>query len=145
VSLTPDQQIAADMRALPEATRKAVRPQLRAAGAMIVNDAKSRANWSTRIPGTIRMTTSFRNEREGVTIIAGNASAPHSRPYEDISGRGKFRHPVFADATNKTRGGWRWVTQASRPFLLPAAQANEGAATAAVRSALDEAAASIGF
>lgn len=145
MSLSIPQQIAADMRALPEETRKSIRPHLRAAGRMVVNDAKSRANWSSRIPGTIRMATSFRADREGVTITAGNQSTPHARPYEDVGGKGKFRHPVFPDSRNRTRKGWTWVTQTSRPFLFPAAQANEAAATAAVRSALDEAAKSLGF
>lgn len=112
---------------------------------MVVNDAKARANWSGRIPSTIRMSTSFRLDREGVEITAGNKSTPHARPYEDVGGKGKFRHPVFPDTRNRTRRGWRWVTQTSRPFLFPAALANEAAATEAVRSALDEAAKSLGF
>lgn len=139
------QVIATDMRALPEESRKAVRPRLREAGRMVADDAKRRASWSTRIPSTIRMTTSFRYDREGVTVTAGNSSTPHARPFEDVGGRGKFRHPVFADTENRTRRGWRWVSQTSRPFLFPAAKANEAAATAAIRSALDDAAKALGF
>lgn len=137
--------IAADMRALPEAARKAVRPKLRTAGRLVVGDAASRAGWSSRIPGTVRMTTSFRANREGVTITAGNRTTPHARAYEDVLQRGKFRHPVHADAKNKTRKGWIWVTQTTRPFLFPAALANQAAATAAVQAALTEAAAELGF
>lgn len=139
------QIIATDMRALPEESRKAIRPRLREAGQMVANDARSRASWSSRIPGTVRMTTSFRLDREGVTVIAGNSATPHARPYEDVAGKGKFRHPVFADTKNFTRKGWTWVTQVSRPFLFPAAKANEAAATAAIRSALDDAAKALGF
>lgn len=91
------------------------------------------------------MSTSFRLNREGVTVTAGNRSTPHARPYEDLFQRGRFRHPVFADAKNKTRKGWTWVTQTARPFLFPAALENQAAATAAVRAALDEAAAQLGF
>lgn len=138
-------QIAADMRALTPETRKAVRPKLREAGRMVVEDAKGRASWSTRIPPTIRMATSFREDREGVTITAGNKATPHARPYEDVPGRGQFRHPVHANSKNFTRKGWAWVTQTSRPFLFPAAMANEAAATAMIRSALDDAANSLGF
>lgn len=140
----PD-QIAADMRALTPATRKAIRPKLRAAGRMVVDDAKSRSSWSSRIPGTVRMTTSFRVDREGVTVSAGTRSTPHARPYEDVLRRGRFRHPVFADAKNRTRKGWIWVTQQSRSFLFPAAEARQAEATAAIRSALDEAASELGF
>lgn len=139
------EQIAADMAALTPATRKAIRPKLREAGQSIVDDAKTNAAWSSRIPATIKMVVSFRADREGVTITAGGPSAPHARPYEDVTGKGKFRHPVFADSANLTRKAWSWVDQASRPFLLPAAQANEVTATNSLRAALDEAARDIGF
>jgi hypothetical protein len=139
------EQIAADMAALTPATRKAIRPKLREAGQAIADDAKANASWSTRIPATIRVMVSFRDSREGVTISAGGPSAPHARPYEDVTGKGKFRHPVFPDSANLTRKAWSWVDQASRPFLLPAAQANEGTSYTALRTALDEAAREIGF
>lgn len=138
-------QIAADMRALPEETRRFVRPRLRAAGRMVVEGAVSRASWSRRIPGTIRMSTSFRVDREGVTVTAGNKSTPHARPFEDVRQRGFFRHPVHADSRNRTRKGWSWVSQPARPFLFPSALANEAAATETIRAALDEAGRSIGF
>lgn len=145
MSMSIPQQIAADMQALTGETRKAVRPKLRSAGKAVVEDAKARSSWSSRIPGTVRMSVSFRVDREGVLVTVGNDSTPHARPYEDVPGKGKFRHPVFPDARNRTRRGWTWVSQTSRPFLFPAARANEGAATAAVRSALDDAARSLGF
>lgn len=138
-------QIALDMRALPEETRRFVRPRLREAGRMVVVDAVANASWSTRIPGSIRMTTSFRVDREGITITAGNKTTPHARPFEDIRQRGSFRHPVHADQNRFTRKGWTWVSQPARPFLFPAALANEAAATATIRTALDEAGRSLGF
>lgn len=138
-------RIAADMRALTAATRKAVRPRLRAAGKLVVDAARSKASWSTRIPGTVRMSTSFRENREGVTITAGGKAAPHARPYEGFSGYASFRHPVFADRARKTSKGWTWVTQVTRPFLFPAARQTEEQTTAMVLSALDDAAHEIGF
>lgn len=140
----PD-RIAADMRALPEATRKAVRPRIRAAGGLVVNQAKINAAWSTRIPSTVRMRTSFRAGREGVTIIAGDKSTPHARPFEGFSGYAQFRHPVFADRARKTSKGWTWVTQTTRPFLFPAAEQTESETTAMVFAALDDAGKEIGF
>jgi hypothetical protein len=128
--------IARDMGMLPVATRKALRPKLIKAGDAVVQGAKSRSAWSSRIPGTIRATASFALDREGVTVRAGGSSTPHARPFEDVAGRGFFRHPVFAHA---------WVRQTSRPFLLPAAQAGAEQTTAALMSALDEAAATLGF
>lgn len=134
----PFVEIARDMRRLPEETRKAVRPALRKAGELIAREAKVNASWSSRIPATIRVETSFRSNREGVTVRAGGPSTPHARPYEGISSRGStFRHPVYGR-------DW-WVTQASRPFLVPAAESAQRAATAAVSETLDDAAQSIGF
>ncbi len=143
--MNPAEQIAADMRALPQKARNAVRPKLRAAGEAMAADARVRANWSKRIPQTIRVQVSFREDREGITVLAGGKAAPHARAYEGITGKPFFRHPVFADAEHKTRRGWTWVPQATRPFLLPAAQAIEGSTTAAVQTALSEVAASLGF
>jgi len=134
----PMVQIARDMRALPDETRKAVRPALRKAGQIIQRDAQGRASWSSRIPATITVVTSFRANREGVTVRAGGKSAPHARPYEGLSSRGgTFRHPVYGN-------DW-WVSQASRPFLFPAAEANQAAVTEAMRGTLDEAARFLGF
>jgi hypothetical protein len=131
-------QIARDMRALPEATRKSVRPKLRKAGQMVQREAQTNASWSSRIPATIKVVTSFRQDREGVTVRAGGPSAPHARPYEGLSARGStYRHPVYGN-------DW-WVAAPTRPFLFPAAEAAEGAVTDAIRTALDEAASSLGF
>lgn len=141
----PAEVIAEDMRALPEAARKELRPKLRAAGEAVAVNARSRASWSTRIPKTVRVRTSFRLDREGVDIIAGGKDAPHARPYEGITGKASFRHPVYADAKNKIRKQWKWVPEPTRPFLIPAAQELEGPTTEMVQAALLAAAASLGF
>jgi len=134
----PMETIARDMRALPEATRKVVRPALREAGNLVARDARQRASWSSRIPATVRVEGTFRADREGVVIRAGGGNAPHARPYEGLtSGGTTFRHPVFGN-------DW-WVSQAARPFLMPAAEAQSGAATEAMTNALNVAAASLGF
>lgn len=131
-------EIARDMRALPEETRKAVRPALRQAGQVVQKDAQARSSWSSRIPSSITVVTSFRQNREGVTVRAGGKNAPHARPYEGLSARGgSFRHPVYGN-------DW-WVASPTRPFLFPAAQANAAAVTASMRGALDAAARELGF
>ncbi|HEY9417673.1 MAG TPA: hypothetical protein VIQ30_23180 [Pseudonocardia sp.] len=146
-SPNPADVIAEDMRRLPDEARRKLRPQLRSAAEATAEDARRRASWSTRIPPTVKVRTSFRVGREGVEIVAGGPSAPHARPYEGLSagGSGEFRHPVYADATNFTRRGWTWVTAATRPFLFPAAEAGEERTTQNLTAALDEAAAAIGF
>lgn len=130
--------IARDLRKLPAETRKVVRPKLREAGQVVQQKAQQNASWSSRIPDTVKVVTSFRENREGVTVRAGGPNAPHARPYEGLSSRGTtFRHPVYGN-------DW-WVAQAARPFLFPAAQETEGQVTAAIQSVLDETATNLGF
>lgn len=134
----PIAEIARDMRALPEETRQAVRPALRAAGEQVRREAVVNASWSSRIPATIRVETSFRKNREGVVVRAGNANAPHARPYEGITRRGDtFRHPVF--------GTDIWVAEPTRPFLLPAAESAGPSAEAMILEAMDDVGQSLGF
>lgn len=131
--------IARDMRKLPEETRKTVRPKLRAGGEIVAADARRRADWSSRIPGSVRVRTSFQESQEKVQVIAGGSGAPHARPYEGVASSGStFRHPVYGDREV-------WVSQEKRPFLFPAAEAKGDEVTGLVRAALDDAAASIGF
>jgi hypothetical protein len=131
--------IARDMRNLTPETRKAVRPKLRQAGQLVANDAKQRASWSSRIPSSIRVRTSFRENRENVKVLAGDSNSPHARPYEGLGVRGAtFRHPVYGNRDN-------WVSQETRPFLFPAAEANQVAAADLISSALTDAAIAIGF
>jgi hypothetical protein len=136
--MDPMAQIARDMRRLEPETRKAVRPKLRRAGEVVAGEARRNASWSSRIPSSVKVVTSFRQHREGVTVRAGGPNAPHARPYEGITARGdSFRHPVYGN-------DW-WVAQATRPFLLPAVEAKQAEVDATVRETLDTAAAAIGF
>jgi hypothetical protein len=146
-SPNPADVIREDMARLPNEARRKLRPALRASGEDMAADARTRAGWSSRIPATIKVRSSFRADREGVEIVAGGPSAPHARPYEGLSSgsSGKFRHPVYADAANLTRKGWTWVDQATRPFLMPAAEAGVEKATQNLTAALDAAAAALGF
>jgi hypothetical protein len=137
--VNPAVQIARDMRRLPDETHKALRPKLREAGEVVAADARQRASWSSRIPGTIRVRTSFRENREGVQVVAGGSVAPHARAYENVANRGTtFRHPFFGNRSV-------WFEQKERPYLFPAALASEAESTALVRTALDTVAVSLGF
>lgn len=137
--IDPAVVIARDMRKLTPETQKAVRPRLRQGGEIIASEARSLSDWSSRIPGTVRVRTSFREDREKVSVIAGGSGAPHARPYEGIATQGDtFRHPVYGNREV-------WVSQDKRPFIFPAAEAKGEEVTGLVRAALDDAAASIGF
>lgn len=130
--------IARDLRALPKETQQAVRPELRRVGRMVAREAAVKASWSTRIPATIKVVTSFQTNREGVTIRAGGKTAPHARPYEGITSGSTFRRPVY--------GNYKvWVTTATRPFLLPAAESTKGTVDQAMGVVMDKAARGIGF
>lgn len=133
----PTYAVAADMRALPVELRKAVRPRIKTAGQVVVTDAQSRSGWSTRIPATIRVRTSFRVDRESVEVIAGGPKTPHARPYEGTRGA-TFRHPMFGNREV-------WITQTARPFLLPAAKAKRGEVDGLMQAAFADAPKGIGF
>lgn len=111
-------------RASPEAW-KACRVALRAAGQVVADDAKQRASFSTRIPGSIKV----RVARGNVKVVAGGPAAPNAAPLENKGRAGKFRHPVFGDRE-------RWVDQPARPFLAPALEAHREEVAKAIEDAV---------
>lgn len=126
-----------DLMRVPEQVRNELRPALREAGSEVLRDASARAGWSTRIPGAMSLRVSFSKARPGVFITVSQSRAPHARPLEGILGQGSFRHPTF--------GGDPWVSQATRPYLLPALVANEGRAYTVIQQAVDRALARAGL
>ena len=92
---------------------KAMRAALKGAVGPVAAAARRNASWSSRIPGTVRPFATARS----VGVRAGGRRAPHARVYEGLGGAGSFRHPVFGNRNV-------WVTQSTRPFLMPAVEAN---------------------
>jgi len=112
-------QLAQRLGSVPTELRRELRPKLRAVGVIISNDMKSRASYSTRIPGAISTTVSFAQKGGGVKIKVDARKAPHARVLERGNQRGRgttFRHPVFGTDT--------WVSQPMQPFFFPAVHAN---------------------
>lgn len=99
-------------RASPVAAAEA-RARIRAAAEVVAEEARGRASFSTRIPGSIKV----RGSAFGVKIVAGGPTAPDAAPLENHGREGMFRHPVFGNREN-------WVEQKSRPFLAPALDAH---------------------
>ena len=130
--------IARDMRALEPETRKAVRPKLREAAQVLATETRREVSWSSTIPATVRIRTSFRINREGVDVLMGNTSTPHARPYEHLGVQGNFRVQVYGQQDV-------WVDRPSRPALFPAAMATQGQMTEQIVKVLDEAASALGF
>lgn len=131
--------IAQRLARVPNELRKSMRPALRKAAQPIVAQAKANASWSTRIPGSIRLATSFSASNPGVIIRASARIAPHARPYEGASGRGQsFRHPVFGNRE-------KWVSQPKRPFLFPAVRAGARGVAGEIEHAIDDTLRRAGF
>lgn len=83
-------QLARDLASAAPEAWAACRVGLRAAGNVVAVDARERASFSTRIPGSIKV----RTLRGNVKLIAGGESAPNAAPIEN-KGKGFVRHPVF--------------------------------------------------
>lgn len=118
VDYTSVTMLARTLGTVPLELRKELRPKLRAGAQHIVDDMKSRASFSTRIPGAIGMTVSFsgRGRGGGVKIRVNSKRAPHARLLERGNDGGRsssFRHPVMGDMDV-------WVSQPTRPFFFPA-------------------------
>ncbi len=120
----------ADLSRVPEDMRGQVRKAVRAAGQSTLDDARSNASWSSRIPGALTMRVSLAGNYPGVVVLARASVAPHARPYEGILSD-PFRHPTW--------GTPPWVPQSARPFLFPAAEANAEPFRQGVRDAVDAA------
>lgn len=119
-------------RDVPKELRSSIRRAVREAAADFVGDVKADASWSSRIPASVRTTTSFSQKAPGVRIFVDSKKAPHARPYEGMAKGGnesKFRHPVYGDREV-------WVTQATRPFFRPNVEKHRAQVLDAIESAL---------
>lgn len=134
-------ELAKHLRGSSPRLRRSLAVRMRAAGRVVLTDARSRASWSSRIPGAIRLRVATRGSRAGVALRVVSGSAPHARPYEGLTRggrRGMFRHPVYGNYD-------AWVSQQQRPFLLPAVKAGRDRVNSEVDQAVDEIAAFAGF
>jgi hypothetical protein len=133
--------LVAGLRAAAPTVRRDLPARMRKVGDVAARDARQRASWSSRIPDAIRVGTQTRGGRAGVFLRVVAAKAPHARAYEGLAKGGSrvsFRHPVFGDRD-------RWVTQRTRPFLVPAVQARRDQVNAELSALIDRAAAQAGL
>lgn len=120
-------------KAAPEVSKE-FGTALRAAGVLVANEAKQRAGFSSRIPGSIRV----RRSATQVKVMAGNDNAPHAAAFEHKGEPGTFRHPVYGNQDV-------WVAQPAHPYLTPAAEAREAETLVLVMAAVDTAFERAGF
>lgn len=118
------QRLAKDFGGIPPYLRTRIRPELVKIGRKLATEAKRNAEWSSRIPGAIGVSVNTSMKSGGVRIVTKASKAPHARAYEGIATRKPvFRHPVFARGDN--RSNWTWVTENTRPFLVPAVKSGQ--------------------
>jgi hypothetical protein len=108
VHTTGLQKFAADLRKANPQLRKEFDRLLKKGGEGIVAEAKVNADWSSRIPGSIRLGVNTGR----VQVKAGNSKAPHAAAFEHGGRDGTFRHPVYGHKDV-------WVDQEAHPFLGP--------------------------
>lgn len=104
-----------------------LRKKIRAGAEIVAADARSRASFSKRIPGAIRVRTSGAS----VAVEVDKNKAPNAKPIEN-DGKGHVRHPVFGDRAV-------WTDKNSRPaFLHPALESKREEATLVIAEAIEE-------
>ncbi|HEY9375040.1 hypothetical protein [Streptomyces sp.] len=129
--------LAKELDGIPKELRQKLRPALRAAAEPVVQDARSRASWSTRIPRAISMSVRFSRD-PGVLIRVRRSVAPHGRAYEGITGASDFVHPVFGHRD-------REVAEGTRPYLEPAVRAAADNVLATAAGVVEQVAREQGF
>jgi len=80
------------------ASRKRVRATLTEAGAGMVSAIRERASWSSRIPGAVRLQTTFSVRNSKVKVVVDHNKAPHARPLE-LGNRNGFDEGEIAKRT----------------------------------------------
>lgn len=141
-------QLARDLYRMGPEIRKQLRTRLTQIGQPLLADARSRAGWSSRIPGAISVRPVMSDARSYVGIelrVNVGPNAPHARAYEGGGQAGEFRHPVFAKSRVKGRKEWTWVTSATRPYAWPAVWSHRDDAARAAEAAIDAAARAASF
>lgn len=126
-----------DLDQIPRDLRRQTRLAITRAGRELLNEVRSRASWSTRIPAATRLSVRFARD-PGASIVVDDRRAPHAKYYENRGRPGTFRHPLFGDRRH-------WYSQRARPFLGPAFDAKEDDAVRQVNDAVDRVTRDAGF
>lgn len=95
----------------PADIRKDLRPLLKKSGDQALTRARQNAQWSKRIPGSLRVAVSFTKRSAGVTLVSNRLKAPHGRAYANLGRAGFFRAPTGNPPEP-------WVRHAARPWFF---------------------------
>lgn len=97
------------------------RPLSEAAGLIAAEARRISGKWSTRIPGSIKVSVS--PDGRSATITAGGPEAPAAYPAEGRSNGRPVNHPVYGRA-DRSRREWTWrAWSPPRPFMVQALDA----------------------
>ena len=130
--------LSAKLAAVPKFLRPRMRRALKQAADSVKGQAASNASWSTRIPRSLTVRVSFARSGGAVFVQARKRAAIHARLFEGIEGERSWRHPVFGNRN-------AWVSQATRPYLVPALLQRRREAGDAVNQAVEDVARRAGF
>jgi hypothetical protein len=98
----------------PADLRKEMRPMLKGIGQRSLARARQNAQWSSRIPSSLRVAVSFTKRSAGVTLVSNRLKAPHGRAYANQGRAGFFRAPTGSPPDP-------WVRHAARPWFFEVA------------------------
>jgi len=123
--------VAASLRQAAKRLPAAHRTALLKGAERIAVDARAKASWSTRIPGSVKV-------KALGSRISVTADAPNAAPLENRGKEGEFKHPVFGNPDVV-------VSQKARPFLRLAARLNEPKLVDRALEAIDKTMTEVGF
>lgn len=126
--------LARDLRRAEPLLAKNFLTSLGKAGDVVAQSARQKADFSTRIPGTVKV----RRRGVAVRVQAGGNLAPGAAAIDNRGRTGTFRHPVFGNRNV-------WVSQQAHPFLEPARDEHLGDLEQLVLNAVDQAFVSAGW
>lgn len=134
----PLNQFIIDLQGLPADMQKELRNGVRRAATPIAKDARSRASWSTRIPGAITLEGSRSLNAATVRLKVNSNKAPHARPWEFGSGRNRnLRYRLFGQDV--------WFEKPTRAFLFPAVRAGAKGMEAEIAKSIEMVSRRAGF
>lgn len=119
-----------DCGKIPPEIRRELRPAIKKGATPILDQMRSNASWSTRIPRATKISTSLAGSRPGVSIVVNARQAPHARVYEHGGSPGNFRAPLFGDREH-------WYAHRARPFFYKAVDQKGDEVVKAVAEAID--------
>jgi hypothetical protein len=123
-------------KAFANSVRRNLRKAIREEGELTLAAIKTKAAWSTRIPGATSIAVTLGVKTANARIRVDKKKAPHGRPFDRGTSTGKLRHPVFARSGDKS--SWAWTTEPTRPFFFVAIGGRDPAITKRFNDVVDQ-------